>query len=108
MSVYPTLCSLAGVDRPGHVEGHDITSLLRDPAAAWEYPAITTHGRGNHAIRTETHRYIRYADGGEELYDDSKDPYEWTNLASNPEHAGLKAKLAQWLPEKEHAEAELK
>ena len=108
MSVYPTLCALAGIDRPAHVEGRDISSLLKNPSAEWAYPAITTHGRGNHAIRTEEFRYIRYADGSEELYDESKDPYEWTNLASNPEYANLKAKLANWLPKEEHAQANLR
>jgi len=101
MSVYPTLCSLAGLERPKHVSGHDITPLLKDPDADWKYPAITTHGRGNHAVRTETHRYIRYANGDEELYHNAKDPYEWTNQANNPEYATLKEKLAAWLPKEE-------
>jgi len=104
MSLYPTLCSLAGLERPEHVSGHDITPLLKNPAADWAYPAITTHGRGNHAVRTETHRYIRYANGDEELYHNAKDPYEWTNLATNPEYDSLKAKLATWLPKEEVAE----
>ncbi len=30
---------------------------------------------------SEVARRYRYVDGGEELYDESKDPYEWTNLA---------------------------
>ena len=106
MSLYPTLCSLAGIERPEHVNGHDITPLLKDPNADWAYPAITTHGRGNHAIRTETHRYIRYANGDEELYHNAKDPYEWTNLASNPEYDSLKAELATWLPKEEVLEPE--
>ena len=106
MSLYPTLCSLAGIERPEHVSGHDITSLLKNPHADWAYPAITTHGRGNHAIRTETHRYIRYANGDEELYHNAQDPYEWTNLATNPEYDSLKAKLAEWLPKEEVLEPE--
>ena len=101
MSVYPTLCSLAGIEKPEHVSGHDITPLLKNPNADWDYPAITTYGRGNHAVRTETHRYIRYANGDEELYHNAKDPYEWTNQASNPEYAALKKKLATWLPKEE-------
>ncbi len=98
MSLYPTLCDLAGIAKPAHVEGHNIRSLLADPAAAWEHPALTTYGQNNHALRTERWRYIRYADGGEELYDHDNDEYEWTNLAAKPEHAALKAELAKHFP----------
>ena len=69
----------------------------RRPWTSGCYP-ITTHGRGNHGIRTERHRYIRYANGEEELYDSVADPDEWKNLAKNPETQDLRAKLAKWLP----------
>ncbi|MEM0927201.1 MAG: choline-sulfatase, partial [Planctomycetota bacterium] len=64
-------------------------------------PAITTHGRGNHSVKTESHRYIRYQDGSEELYDVKADPYEWKNLADEPSSTTLKTKLAKWLPTEE-------
>jgi arylsulfatase A-like enzyme len=98
MSIYPTLCDLCGLSTPKHVEGVSIKSLLADPKAAWDRPALTTHGYQNHAIRTEKWRYIRYADGSEELYDEAKDPYEWTNLAGKPEFGSVKADLARHLP----------
>jgi len=99
MTVYPTLCELAGLRVPKHVEGPSIVSLLRDPAASWSSPAITTHGFKNHAVRTEQWRYIRYADGGEELYDERKDPYEWVNLASKGGNFdAVKKQLASHLP----------
>ncbi len=98
MSIYPTLCELAGVARPAHVDGPSIVSLLRNPAAPWDQPAISTHGYKNHAVRTEQWRLIRYADGSEEFYDETKDPYEWTNLAKKPEYAAAMAKLAAFLP----------
>ena len=104
MSVYPTLCSLCGIEKPKHVEGEDIKPLLADPKAAWAKPAITTFHRNNHAIRTEKWRYIRYADGGEELYDHDKDEYEWTNLAKDPKFADVKKELAKLLPEKNEPE----
>jgi arylsulfatase A-like enzyme len=100
MAIYPTLCELAGLPVPKHVEGSSMVSLLRDPQAAWDTPAITTHGHQNHTVRSEAWRYIRYADGSEELYDEAKDPYEWTNLAAKPELARTKAELAKWLPTK--------
>ena len=99
MSIYPTLCELAGVPLPKHVEGMSIRTLLADPRAEWSVPAVTTHGFQNHAVRTERWRYIRYADGGEELYDHSKDEYEFTNLAGKgDEFDAVKKELGKSLP----------
>jgi arylsulfatase A-like enzyme len=97
--VYPTLCELAGVAMPKRIDGPSIVPLLKDPEAEWRSPAITTHGRNNHTIRLENWRYIRYADGSEELYDTAADPLEYTNLASKPEFASQMAELAQRLPD---------
>jgi arylsulfatase A-like enzyme len=104
MSIYPTLMELCGLAMPAHVEGTSIRPLLADPSAAWNMPALTTYHFQNHAVRTERWRYIRYANGDEELYDQQADPHEWTNLADRPEHAQVKAELAKWLPEKNHPE----
>jgi arylsulfatase A-like enzyme len=98
MSLYPTLCSLCGIERPRHVEGEDVKPLLADPKSKWEKPALTTFHRNNHAIRTEKWRYIRYADGGEELYDHDADPYEWSNLAKDEKFAAVKKELMKHLP----------
>jgi len=98
MSIYPTICALTGVKKPEHVEGLDISPLLKNPTAPWETPAITTWLNSNHSARSEQWRYIRYADGSEELYNHENDPYEWTNVASDPKHAELKAGLAKHFP----------
>jgi arylsulfatase A-like enzyme len=99
MSIYPTLCDLAGIPKPGHVEGASIRKLLADPRAEWSMPALTTHGRNNHAVRTAQWRYIRYADGGEELYDEWNDPFEWNNLARAGDiHDAVKEILRKQLP----------
>jgi arylsulfatase A-like enzyme len=98
MGLYPTLCGLCGLPKPAHVEGADLRPLLADPQAAWDTPAVTTFHRNNHAVRSERWRYIRYADGSEELYDHEADPYEWTNAAGDAKHAVTKAGLAKHLP----------
>jgi arylsulfatase A-like enzyme len=98
MSVYPTLTDVCGLPTPKHVEGESIRPLLVTPDAPWERPARTTFLFNNHAVRTEKWRYIRYHDGGEELYDEVKDPLEWTNLAAKPDYAEVKKDLARWLP----------
>ena len=98
MSVYPTLSELCGLPIPKHVEGVSIKSLLANPNANWTTPALTTHGFQNHAVRNERWRYIHYEKGGEELYHETKDPYEWTNLASDKKHDKLKAEMAKVFP----------
>lgn len=99
MHIYPTLMDLCGLPTPPHVQGRSIRPLLADPQRPWPEPAITTYRRNNHSVRTATWRYTRYADGTEELYDHSNDPYEWTNLAAHPQaYQTVKANLAQYLP----------
>jgi hypothetical protein len=83
------------------LEGGSLLPQLRNSAAARSQPAITTHGPNNHAVCIDRWRYIRYSDGGEELYDHEKDPLEWTNLAADARVADVKKQLAKWLPEKE-------
>ena len=52
-----------------------------------------TWKKGNRSIRSGPWRYTRYRDGGEELYDQVSDPYEWTNLASDPRFSEILTKL---------------
>lgn len=98
MSIYPTLCELTGVTKPAHVEGLDITPLLKQPSADWEQPALTTFHKNNHSFRSPTWRYIRYADGSEELYNHDTDPNEWTNLASDRKYDDIKAGFQKFIP----------
>lgn len=99
LSVYPTLIDLCGLEERTDLDGVSLSPLLKDPAAEWPHLALTSHGENNHAVRSETHRYIRYHDGSEELYDLSRDPCEWTNLAADPRLAALKSRLAESFPD---------
>jgi arylsulfatase A-like enzyme len=98
LDLYPTLLALCGAPADQKCEGTSLEPLLADPARTWDRPAITTHGRGNHAVRTEQFRYIRYSDGSEELYDHRVDPLEHANLAGDPKHAATKRELAKFIP----------
>lgn len=98
LDIYPTLVELCGLPEKPDIDGHSLVPLLKDPDSEWEYPAITTHGKNNHAIRTENFRYIRYEDGTEELYDHRTDPNEWYNLANEPELMEIKKDLLKWIP----------
>ncbi|HEY2573253.1 MAG TPA: sulfatase [Verrucomicrobiaceae bacterium] len=100
LDIFPTLVEMLGLTKRNDLEGHSLVPQLKDAQAPREFPAITTHNQNNHGIRTEKWRYIRYADGSEELYDEVADPNEWTNLASRPQYAAVKKEMAQWLPKK--------
>jgi len=98
LDIYPTLVDLCVLKSKPELEGRSLVPLLRKPDADWDRPVVTTHGRFNHAVRSERWRYIRYKDGTEELYDHQNDPMEWTNLAGRPEYAPVKSELGKWLP----------
>lgn len=101
VDLYPTLCDLTKLAKPEHLDGMSFEPILRDPSKPSARPAITAMGGGDkvgYAARTEQWRYIRYADGSEELYDHQSDPHEWTNLANKPEHAALKEDIAAYFP----------
>lgn len=106
MSIYPTLTDLCGIPTPPHNEGVSIRSLLANPTAAWDQAGVTTYRYKNHTARTADWRYIRYANGDEELYDERKDPNEWTNLAAKPEFAAKKTELAKFLPTQDALETD--
>ena len=99
--LYPSLLELSGLPADPTCDGVSIVPLLKDANSKWNYPALMTYGRGNHAVRSERWRYIRYADGTEELYDHAKDPNEWTNVAAKPEHADVIEAHKKWLPKAE-------
>jgi arylsulfatase A-like enzyme len=98
LDLYPTLMELSGLAGPANLEGHSLVPLLKNPNVKREWPAITTHNINNHGVRSERWRYIRYADGSEELYDMRNDPNEWTNLAKDKRYASIIKEHARWLP----------
>ena len=98
IDMYPTLTDLCGLPANARNEGHSLLPLLNDVNADWPHAAITSYGRGNHAVRTDRYRYIVYEDGAEELYDHQDDNDEWRNRAGDASYGSLKAELRQHLP----------
>ena len=89
------------------LDGHSLRPLVDDPETGrWAGPevALMTVGssdsladgdpaRQHYAVRSTRHRYVRYADGAEELYDHQTDPREWVNLAGDPAARSVKDSL---------------
>ncbi len=99
IDVYPTLCDLAGLAKPGHLQGQSLVPLLKNPEAGWKPYAISRYRTGD-SIRTDRFRYTKYSRPsgqalGQMLYDHKTDPVETTNVANQSDQAGKLAKLLQ-------------
>ncbi|MCK5176042.1 MAG: sulfatase, partial [Planctomycetes bacterium] len=102
VDIYPTLCELAGLDLPDHLEGTSVAPLLVDPELPWKTAAFSQYPRwrvmGN-AMRTERYRYIEWVDVKtkeikvRELYDHQLDPSENNNVADDPDYLKIVKKL---------------
>jgi arylsulfatase A-like enzyme len=105
VDIYPTVAELVGLAPPDSTEGRSLTPLLRNPDATWNHPAFTeTHFRdvSGHAIRTARWRCVEWGKGGlkgVELYDESADPLELKNLASDPKYSHTLTELRKRIGE---------
>jgi arylsulfatase A-like enzyme len=98
LDLYPTLLDLTGLPAYETNEGESLKPLLEGSTITPGRVAMISYGYGNHAIRDDRYRYIRFADGSEEFYDHQDDPNEWVNLAGNSDYDDIKQRLAGYLP----------
>jgi iduronate 2-sulfatase len=109
VDIYPTLCDLAGLEKPAHLEGSSFTPLLDDANLSWKRAAFSQYprkGAMGYSMKTDDFRFTLWVNRDDhdeivatELYDHRKDPAENENVANNPEYAPEIKKLTQWLRE---------
>ncbi|MCA0932480.1 sulfatase [Lutimonas saemankumensis] len=98
INVYKTIADYTGVQIPDYVDGESLVPIVKGHSEKLKNPTIIAWGRGNYSVRSKTHRYTRYFDGGEELYDHQNDPNEWKNLAKDEKFEVVKQELSAYLP----------
>ncbi|MEQ8786315.1 MAG: sulfatase [Pirellulaceae bacterium] len=87
IDLYPTLCELAGLPLPDHLQGRSFATLMKNPEAEWKSAAVGRFQNGD-TIRTDTFRFTEYSDkNGKQtsrmLYDHNADPGENANVATS-------------------------
>jgi iduronate 2-sulfatase len=87
VDLYPTWTDLLGLPTPKGLHGKNLTPLLRNPDAKVRDTALSIHNRAGGGLRSAEWHYMKYGDKGEELYDMTKDPGQYTNVVSDPKYA---------------------
>jgi arylsulfatase A-like enzyme len=111
VDVYPSLCELAGLPLPEHLEGKSFAPLLENPGRAWKKAAFSQYPRAHdgvqlmgYSMRTDRHRFTAWVHRNDhskidaiELYDHQTDPQENNNLAGVADYKTLVDQLTtQW------------
>ncbi len=99
IDLYPTLCDLAGLEKPAHLEGTSFKPLLAEPDQPWKEAAFTWVLTG-HSVITRDYDYSEYeVDDRKQamLFDLKNDPEENVNVADDPRYQAALEHMAQLL-----------
>lgn len=98
LGIYPTLCEMAGIEKPSHLDGTSFYNLMQaKPASKEQTYAVSQYPRNNkmgYSIRDKQYRYTVWVDWKDknvdtekryavELYDYVNDPLETKNVAND-------------------------
>jgi len=100
--VFPTLCSLSGIDMPDSVEGRSLAPAPHGDGTPGRETLYHAYCGVQRAVRRGDYKLIEYATGTErhtQLFQLREDPHETNNLAASPEHADILASLRKVLVE---------
>ena len=102
VDIYPTLCELAGIPAPEHVQGTSMTPLLGTPQRPWKDAVFARWSRCQ-SVKTDRYLYTQWKNGDRMLFDHQTDPDENRNIAADPASAPVVARhqkllAAGWQP----------
>jgi choline-sulfatase len=98
LDLYPTLMDLFDLKPLHQLDGRSLLPLIQQPELEWDHPVIIARNPNEIAVRSNRWRYIRYAQGGEELYEYIGDRDELINLAANSARNDIKRNLQGYIP----------
>ena len=91
IDLYPSLCDLAGLPLPDHLQGRSFATLMKDADAEWKSAAVGRFKNGD-TIRTDAFRFTEYTDKNGKrtsrmLYGHNADPHENVNVAASQKNS---------------------
>ncbi len=103
VDIYPTLCDLAGLEKPAHLEGNSFEHLLDNPEGQSDGLAVCKWFDGVTVIKDD-YFYTEWTNDEDSiytrmLYDHSVDPDENINISENPENEELIVELSRLIKE---------
>ena len=99
VDVYPSLCELAGLEKPFHLQGKSFVPLAENPDLQWK-EAVYSRWIHGETVVTQNHTYTQwYNDNSKEvetrmLYDLENDPEETVNISDLKVNTELVKELA--------------
>lgn len=96
VDIYPTLCELAGLDLPAHLQGKSLVPTLEDPKSEHKRAIFGRYHAGE-TVRTANFQYSVWRHGDAMLYDHNKDSDEDINVVEDPRYAKVVEAMAQLL-----------
>jgi len=108
VDIYPTLCELAGLELPGHLEGRSFVPLLENPGMEWKDFVICKWKPGL-TIKTRQYAYTEWSESDSAiyarmLYDHSNDEEENINISEWEANQELMEKLSKTMYENRGAD----
>lgn len=117
VDIYPTLCEMANLEIPSHLQGTSVVPLLENPDKEWKSAAFSQfllgrYGRTTnikkeimgYTMRTDKYRYVEWYDWNKDntrgellsrqLFDHDSDPQENQDLANQAQYKKTIDKLA--------------
>jgi iduronate 2-sulfatase len=87
IDIYPSLCELCDLPKPGHLHGKSFIPLFENPNLPWKKAVFSRYFNGD-SVRTNRYRYTQWKQkNGDQyaqmLYDHELDPHENTNIQND-------------------------
>lgn len=91
VDIYPTICDLAGIDSPQHLQGSTLRPVMNDPKASVKNFVRIIWGNGVNII-DQRYSYSQWDEKARMLYDHRVDGDENTNIAPLSQHKNTVSK----------------